>query len=118
MSALAEKIAREHQRQDGAAGDGYSSPRESWTHCSCGADIWAWQQFYAETDEDPDENWTQHIAAVTEAAVRAAVAADIEDLEHTSQQVREGVRHGRTVDYYEGYEQAIVHAARIAEGEQ
>ncbi|HLS01112.1 MAG TPA: hypothetical protein VK054_03905, partial [Beutenbergiaceae bacterium] len=60
----------------------------------------------------------QHVAEVTEAAVRAAVVADIEDLEHTSQQVKEGVRHGRTVAYFEGYEQAVVHAARIAEGEQ
>ena len=53
-----------------------------------------------------------------EAETRAAVVADIEDLEHTRQQVREGVRRGHTVDYYEGYDHGIAHAARIAEGEQ
>lgn len=79
MSALTEKVAREHVRRDSYAGDGYTEPRESWTSCSCGAHIWAWQQFYAETDEDPDENWTQHIAYVTEAATREAVADDIKE---------------------------------------
>ena len=102
MSALTEQIGREHRSWAGGE------------ECSCGEKM-PMRECGRQSERSPH---AEHIAAVTEAAVRAAVAADIEDLEHTSQQVREGVRRGHTVDYYEGYEQAIVHAARIAEGKQ
>ena len=72
IAARADEIAASHVRHHGSAGDGYTEPREQWLNCSCGASIWSWQQFYDETDDDPDVCWTKHIAAI---AIRAALEA-------------------------------------------
>ena len=61
MSALAEKVAREHQRVFNAkVGFG--------PHCTCG---WVHPRY------DGPQRHVRHIAEVTEAAVRAQVAADV-----------------------------------------
>ena len=65
LTASALAIMAEHTRQDHRAGDGYTEPREAWTDCSCGAQVWQWQQFYFETDEDPERNWIEHLSAMT-----------------------------------------------------
>lgn len=67
MTDLAEAATdalAEHLREDGYAGDGYTEPREAWISCSCGAQVWHWQQFYFETDEDPAVAWTDHLTWV------------------------------------------------------
>lgn len=61
-------LLSEHDRQLHTGGDGYVSPREAWETCSCGAITWQWQQFYAETDEDPNDAWDAHLADVILAA--------------------------------------------------
>ena|SRR5699024_8517295 len=63
--------------------------------------------------------WTDyaaHVAEVTEAAVRAQVAAEIRALGYTKEQADEHVRLGGTVGEVDWYDTAIEEAARIAEG--
>jgi hypothetical protein len=56
-------LAADHKPVHSSGGDGISSPRESWITCSCGAHIWDWQQFYNETDEEPEVNFGLHLVA-------------------------------------------------------
>nr|DAP03161.1 MAG TPA: hypothetical protein [Caudoviricetes sp.] len=65
LAESARATLSEHLREDGHAGNGYTEPRESWIYCSCGAQVWVWQQFYFETDEDPERNWIEHLSAMT-----------------------------------------------------
>lgn len=98
MSAIAEKVAAEHQLvQHGGL---YEDEPDA---CGCG---WS-QRTYGHTF---------HVAAVTEAAVRAQIAADIENLEHTREEVRERQVVGYSVVWAEGYDEAVTDAARIAAG--
>lgn len=73
MERVTEVLAG-HLRDDHEAGNGYTEPRESWITCSCGADIWHWQQFYNETEEDPEENWRAHQAAALSALIQEVEA--------------------------------------------
>lgn len=50
-----------HRMEEGHGGNGYSDPRESWINCSCGASVWSWQQFYDETDVEPEDAWRAHL---------------------------------------------------------
>lgn len=65
LAESAQATLAEHLREDGYAGNGYTEPRESWIYCSCGAQVWMWQQFYFETGEDPEANWIEHLSAMT-----------------------------------------------------
>jgi hypothetical protein len=56
------------------AGDGYTEPRESWLVCTCGADIFQWQQFYDENEEDPDVLMRAHQATALRAAILGGAA--------------------------------------------
>jgi hypothetical protein len=58
-----------HEMTEHHAGNGYSEPRESWIVCACGEDIWSWQQFYAETDVDPNDAMRAHLTAALRAAL-------------------------------------------------
>jgi hypothetical protein len=72
----ADKLAQvlaEHVSEDHYAGNGYNEPREAWVVCSCGADIWEWQQFYNENPADPDDAFRAHVAAVVLAHLRPVV---------------------------------------------
>ena len=87
MSA-ADKIAQvlaEHVSEDHYAGNGYNEPREAWVVCSCGADIWEWQQFYNENPADPEDAFRKHLAAV----VLAYLLAEVERLEREKALVRQ-----------------------------
>lgn len=56
------RLEEEHQFTEHHAGDGYTEPRESWIDCSCDATVWAWQQYYMETQEDPETAKKLHLA--------------------------------------------------------
>ena len=70
----ADKLAQvlaEHVSEDHYAGNGYNEPREAWVVCSCGADVWEWQQFYNENPADPEDAFRAHVAAVILANITA-----------------------------------------------
>lgn len=96
MSSISERVAREH-RAVGIVGA-----------CVCGA--------RAGVDISADHHRTRHIIAVTEALTRAQVAAEIEDLEHTREQVAQRIRDGYTAEWVGGYDTAARRAAYLAEG--
>jgi hypothetical protein len=55
------QILRDHDGSWYNAGDGYTEPRESWVDCiTCDITLWSWQQYYFDTDEDPQEAIRQH----------------------------------------------------------
>lgn len=60
---LADGLA-EHAAVHYSGGDGHESPREAWVTCSCGAQIWEWQQYYNENPTDPDDAFRQHLAYI------------------------------------------------------
>lgn len=63
------RVIEQHQFTEHHAGDGYTEPSEAWISCSCDATIWFWQQYYMETDEDPEINKKLHLAMVLVEAV-------------------------------------------------
>lgn len=68
--ALTTSVLAAHVMTDASAGNGYTEPREAWVSCSCGTTVWAWQQYYEETDEDPELAKRTHLSAMS---VRAAL---------------------------------------------
>ena len=90
MSALTEKVAREHGLTS------YDDESGVWV-CNCGLSIPA------------DLEHMEHVAAVTEAETRAAVAAEIRV---------EMRRHDRAQVGFSAVGDAYADAARIAEGKQ
>lgn len=90
MSALTERVLSEHRqrREYGTFG--------AYEHCTCGG--WDW------SDTDETLTFVSHLAEVTEAAVRAEVAADIECCA-----VRNIGGHP-----YDEFDRGLVRAARIA----
>lgn len=106
MSALTEKVAREH----GVAWLGGSGAHER-IGCECGVRT-------EQTDAAPMlASHVQHVAEVTEAAVRAAVAADIRDKMYTAAEVEtvRSIGGGVAID---AFNSSLFLAARIAEGKQ
>lgn len=72
---IAEVVTATHRMTDMSAGDGYTEPREHWVQCSCGMTVWAWQEFYAENDTDPDDAKADHLADAILAALESVLAA-------------------------------------------
>lgn len=101
MNALTERILAEHVSRffDCSCGHNITPPRDG-SGFATHADMYA-----------------RHVAEVTEAAVRAQVAADIEAREFTREVVRDLVRFGGSVEWSEGHDDAVHLAARIARGE-
>src|SRR5690606_36184414 len=104
MSALADRVLGEHVPKI------ESTRRGSVTNhkrlCSCGEPL-------------PWQDWQPlhqvHLAEAFEAAVRAQIAADIENLEHTREDRQNNVSIGLySVDWHEGFDHAVSIAARIA----
>lgn len=58
-----------HEFTENHAGNGYTEPRERWIECSCGVAVWGWQEYYAETSEDPEVQKKLHLAFVLVEAV-------------------------------------------------
>lgn len=56
------RIVTEHVMTFHDGGDGYTTPREAWVQCSCGATVWGWQQYYAETTEKQEDAERMHLA--------------------------------------------------------
>jgi hypothetical protein len=60
----------EHEFMEDHAGNGYTEPREHWIDCTkCMETVWGWQQYYAETDEDPEQAKKRHLIMVLVEAV-------------------------------------------------
>ena len=60
-----DKIARilaEHSMIEHHSGNGTTEPREAWCECSCGIHLNEWQQFYYESDYEPDRHFREHVA--------------------------------------------------------
>ena len=96
MSALTEKVAREHRSPLGLT-------------CACG--------HRPGRRESMIDDRTRHLIEVTEAAVRAAVAADIRDKMYTAAEVEtvRSIGGGVAID---AFNSSLFLAARIAEGKQ
>lgn len=102
MSALTERTAHYHRAWSIDSTDTESPGIEC--RCINSPERMTWTDYAA------------HVAEVTEAAVRARVAADIRALEYTKEQADEHVRLGGTVGEVDWYDIAIDKAARTAEG--
>lgn len=73
IERIATQVVGEHVMAERGAGDGYISPREAWIACACGVTVWGWQEYYFETDEEPERAKALHIAAMgAQAMLRAA----------------------------------------------
>ena len=47
----------------GSYGD-YPEPAETTVTCTCGADLWEWQEGYAESPGTPEDAMAEHLAEV------------------------------------------------------
>jgi hypothetical protein len=64
-------VLAEHELLEHSARNGYTEPQEHWATCECGAFLGDWQQYYHETDYDPERDFRAHLASVIVAIVEA-----------------------------------------------
>jgi hypothetical protein len=76
MAELVGALAEKHKPEHHSAGDGYTCPRESWVKCSCGVNIWDWQQYYNENEDDPDAQFALHFGYLVARQVAAQTLRD------------------------------------------
>ena len=77
IERIATQVVDAHIMTERGAGDGYISPREAWIACTCGVTVWGWQEYYFDTDEDPERAKALHLAAMgARAMIRALQGAE------------------------------------------